>query len=397
MKTLIEFSLKRRLTNPVAILLLGFTFIVSGALFFSDVWISSVAYDWVNPIEVVAPKELVQFLGKQIEPVYVFNESNRDAKIQIEFDDGRFKVDIHPTLSTYHAYQIETWITQFHTFMEIQNYPMITQQEIIHVMTPEIELTYNPPQKKEHSGFILITTMYFMMLSFSSAMANEIVMEKTSNMLELILTSVSFQSHYYAKMFIGWLSVFLQTGCYGGIILFWLLIRQLFDQGRGLFQLLYQIQWLPLRFESFEDWIASLNITGQWFAGLMVGFLFLFLGILVVQIVMVVISIRIEHIEEAGSVQGPFYLALLLIYYSSIFLNSPTQMNDGVGYILSFVPIFSMLFMPMRFLFYQASMMEVILSLSLSLGTWMVVVQWGERYYRGHLIRGSKQSKCEKK
>lgn len=397
MKTLIEFSLRRRLSNPVALLLLGFTFLVSGALFFSDTWISSIAYDWVNPVEINAPEELAQFLGKQIEPGYVFVEAKEEAKIQIHFHDQLIQVYIHPTLSQYHAYQIEAWITQYHTFSEIQKYPASVQQEMIHVMTPEIEMTYLPPKKDDHSGFILITTMYFMMLSFSSAMANEIVVEKTSNMLELILTSVSFKSHYYAKMFIGWLSVILQTMSYVGIALFWLLIRQLFDQGRGLFQMLYQIQWLPVHFVSFKEWMVSLNLSSQWVTGLMVGFLFLFLGILVVQIIMVVISIRIEHIEEAGSVQGPFYLALLLIYYSSIFLNTPNQMNEGIGYILSFIPIFSMLFMPMRFLFYQASLVEVILSLSLSLGTWMIVVQWGEQYYRDHLIRGSKQTKCEKK
>lgn len=43
---------------------------------------------------------------------------------------------------------------------------------------------------------MVVTGIYFMMLSFATTVANEVVYEKATKTLELILTSVSARTHF---------------------------------------------------------------------------------------------------------------------------------------------------------------------------------------------------------
>ncbi|MEG0736354.1 MAG: ABC transporter permease, partial [Longicatena sp.] len=70
--------------------------------------------------------------------------------------------------------------------------------------------------------FMVITGIYFMMISFATTVANEVVYEKATKTLELILTSVSAKVHFISKMIVGWLVVFVQCLSVGAYILIWL-------------------------------------------------------------------------------------------------------------------------------------------------------------------------------
>ncbi|MGN1344456.1 MAG: hypothetical protein ACI4U3_07740, partial [Traorella sp.] len=107
--------------------------------------------------------------------------------------------------------------------------------------------------------------------------------------------------------------------------------------------------------------------------------------------VLVVLSSFISNIEEAGNVQGPFYMLLMAVYYLAISLNTPYQMSEGIGYILSFFPFLSMLFMPCRLLIQNVSILELGLSALISLVFMYLVVSQGSIIYqRGVLDYTSK-------
>ena len=96
---------------------------------------------------------------------------------------------------------------------------------------------------------------------------------------------------------------------------------------------------------------------------------------------LVLLTTSVQTIEEAGSIQSPFYIVLLVLYYVCMFLNNPESMTNGLGYLFSFVPVLSMIFMPSRLLIYAPGTLEVIVSFVCSLMALIVLIKWGEKRY----------------
>ena len=95
--------------------------------------------------------------------------------------------------------------------------------------------------------------------------------------------------------------------------------------------------------------------------------LFLALGILLVQLIMVIVSSFVSSVEEAGNLQAPFYLVLLGIYYLVMAINNPYDLNEGIGFYLSFVPLINMLLMPCRLLISDVPIIQLFASIGCSL------------------------------
>jgi ABC-2 type transport system permease protein len=145
------------------------------------------------------------------------------------------------------------------------------------------------------------------------------------------------------------------------------------------------------------DLVSSLNIQTSHIILVIMCSIFLMLGILLVQLFMVLVSVHINSIEEAAAIQGPFYLGMLVVYYLAIFLNSSDQLNQGIGYILSYVPVFSMLFMPSRLLTVQVYSSELWLSMIIACFTLVAGMLLGEKHYQNNLLKGSGKGPYVKK
>ena len=104
---------------------------------------------------------------------------------------------------------------------------------------------------------MVITMIYFMMIGFAGMLAQEVVAEKTSNILEMIGTSVSLKTHYYSKIIIGWLSILGQFIFVGSVFVGVLLLRVLFDNGRGLLQLLAKYNFIDARYTIITSMIKQ--------------------------------------------------------------------------------------------------------------------------------------------
>ena len=91
------------------------------------------------------------------------------------------------------------------------------------------------------------------------------------------------------------------------------------------------------------------------------------MGVFLVQLVMVIVSSFVSSIEEAGNIQAPFYLVLLGFYYVTLALNNVHDLNEGIGFYLSFLPFFSMLLMPCRLLIGKVSFIQLLFSLTTSI------------------------------
>lgn len=390
MKALISFSLNRRLNNPVSWMLYTFSFILFGVLLFADVLLTTVAPSLVLPRSIHMSPTMFDVVAEYLPSNYIYQSDHLIADIQIQVKNDGYLV-LGDLSADEHQF-VDQLIHGYHRISMVEKMPDSMVALLDQVMIANIEWEDVADKPVNHSGFIVITSIYFMLLSFSTAVANEVVNEKTSNVIEIILTSVSHKEHYYSKLLIGWFTMLSQMLIHGCGLVFWLMVRITYDDGSGMFNLLYRWQWLPIRYITFEEWINSLNIGISQVSIMFLCAVFLMLGILLVQLLMVLVSVHINSIEEAAAIQGPFYLGMLVIYYLAIFVNSYEQLNQGWGYYFSYTPILSMLFMPSRLLNTVVSSSELFLALCIALLTLMICLILGEEHYRKNLLKGSAKS-----
>lgn len=390
MKALIAFSLNRRLNNPVSWMLFAFSFILFGVILFADILLVSFAPGLVVPRSIHMSPQMFEVVGEYLPSKLIYQSDLLKSDIQIQFKEDGYSVGGH--LSTEDQQFIDHLIHGYHRITMVEKMPDHLVSLVDQVMIANIEWENIPEEPDNHLGFIVITSIYFMLLSFSTAVANEVVNEKTSNVIEVILTSVSHKEHYYSKLLIGWFTMLSQLVIHGLGLIFWMMVRVAFDSGKGMLQLLYRWQWISIQYQSIEEWLQSFNIGIAEIGTVILCAIFLMLGILLVQLLMVLVSVHINSIEEAAAIQGPFYLGMLVVYYMAIFINSSEQLNRGWGYLFSYTPILSMLFMPSRLLSTNVMLSELLLSLGIALLTLMICLILGEEHYRKNLLKGSTKS-----
>ncbi len=379
MKTLILFSLKRKLFNNVMILMMALVFIVVGGVFFADKVIDVVFPNLFTQTKVFVFDEMKGYLDLE-NTKFVISEE-RDANISIRRNNGMYEIEMDQSINENDVLIAQSWVKQFHQMYESQFITQEISETIDYLLLPTIdikEMTYNNTEQ----GFIIITMIYFLMLGFSSTVANEVVSEKTSNMLEMMLTSVSYKEHYITKLLIGWITLVSQFVIWLIVCVGWFSVRFIYDQGYGLYDVLYRVKIMSTKYSSFIDHISSLSLSMNTLAVVLLSIIFLVIGILFVQLLLLLVSITIENIEESASVQAPFYLLMLVLYYGTLALNSYQHMQLGIGKVLSFLPGFSMLLVPIRLLYYDVNYLEIIISLIISvLFLWLGYMK-GFVYYK---------------
>jgi ABC-2 type transport system permease protein len=367
-----------------------FSFALFGLLLFADVVLGAFAPAVVVPRSVYMSSKMLDVIGDYIPSNFIYQSDQSSADILIHIVEEGYSVE--GILKYEEQLLIDRLIHGYHRTSMVEQMPDALVSLLDQVMIANIEWENVDEAPSNHLGFIVITSIYFMLLSFSTAVANEVVNEKTSNVIEVILTSVSHRQHYYSKLLIGWFTMLSQLIIHGFALILWFMIRITYDNGEGLLELLYRWQWLSIRFVSINELINSFNITFSHVFISVLCVIFLMLGVLLVQLLMVLVSIYINSIEEAAAIQGPFYLGMLVIYYLAIFINSSEQLNHGWGYLFSYIPILSMLFMPSRLLMTNVMFSELLLSMSFAIITLIICMFLGEEHYQKNLLKGSAKS-----
>lgn len=400
MKELIRFSLFRRFNNRSTKLFNIIIFIVIAALAFSDK-IMQVVNPKMFEKEIVyvrnIDKDLLSFLQDNANDSYRFKEAKKvdkalvkEGNMVLSYQDKKYKL-----LSKYEisSNTVAAFTMQINRFRKDQLMSKSENVDILLQYNQDIEVKNEVQMKKvdisqEKSGliFMFVTSIYFMMLSFVSGVASEVVNEKSTKTLELILTSVNAQVHFYSKLIVGWLVIVIQGIASLSYILFWILIRSVYDQGVGLLTFINKTHIMNIKGKTFYALLVDFDFTSEFFAKLFYVLLFLMMGILLLQLILVIVSSFVSSIEEAGNIQAPFYLLLLGFYYLTLAINNPHDLNEGLGFYLSFAPFFNMLLMPCRLLISEVPMMQMLTSLGLSLYfIYIVAVKGVKVYARGVL------------
>lgn len=387
---LISFSLKRRFKNKMTLMLVIILSVVMLFAGFSDLFVEALMPELFDPIKVKVNLDLPKLFESNnkieidesatTEIVLTNNVYEIRTRYPLNLDD---EIIIHQAINHYHMNK-----QLLHSTIEEMN--VIEQFQDIQI---ETIITDETSQSDHGILFVLITAIYFMMIGFAAMIAQEIVGEKTTKVLEVIAMAVGLKVHYYSKIVIGWLSVLLQVLMSGVIIAVVMGMRYLYDDGVGLLAFLNKANVISIDQKTFTELVKLAFDNKDLLGLLLISLAFLFIGILFIQMILVVLTIHVQTLEEAGSIQSPFYIVLLILYYVCMFLNNPDSMTKGFGLILSFIPVASMIFMPSRILMYSPSNMAIVVSLIVSLISLIILIRWGEKRYVSSVLDYTKPVK----
>ena len=373
------------------------------SLLFVGVFIDRILDLFINDqnekIIVTYEEELHDLFYDYDDDFFIFQEGYDDDEINILYEDlwvleSRYSLD--PLVSAKLKSSLNLIISEawLNTMSDESAYTVL--QNISPEITERTKLKDAVTQDKIKMSMFLITGIYFAMLSFSTMIANEVVYEKTSKVLEVVLTSVSTKTHYFSKMIVAWLTVMIQLMTVGLEIILVLALRNFYDEGSGFLNVLQKYQILEYEANSFKALVELLGINRKLISILCISLLFMIIGVVLVQMIMVTISSFINSVEESGVMQAPVYLVFLVIYYIALALNNPRKLNDGLGYYLSMCPIVSMLFMPMRLLLVKVSIYEIMMGLFLNLISLIILSYYGAKLYGIGILGGFSFTKKKK-
>lgn len=391
MKHIIKFSLDRRFKNKVTLILHVLMISVLSCVAFMDKIIEVLFVDANEKTLVYYDSKYKSIYSEVDDQFFELKEGKEESAINIFFEDNwviESTYNLDPVTSINLQSMMNSAISNawFNTISEESAYTIANN------ISPEIieRTTSKSPvgRDKMNMSMFLITGIYFAMLSFSTMIANEVVYEKTSRVLEIILTSVSTSTHYFSKMIVAWMTVMVQMFAVVTEIVIILGLRNLYDEGSGILKILSQYNFLEVEATTFKGLITTLGIDSKLVMILSVSLIYMLLGIVIVQMIMVTLSSFIKSIEESGAIQAPVYIVFLIVYYIALGLNTPAKLNDGIGYYLSLTPIVSMLFMPMRLLLVEVTVYEIMLGIILNVCTLVIFSYYGSKLYHYGILGG---------
>lgn len=392
MRHLIGFSLKRRFANKFTAFIGVVLLVVFLIVGFSDKILKFFKPNLFEPVQISVKVDDVSLFESILDEGFSVSETSEISVIE---SDGSYEINSDVPVSLSEELILKEQIVRYHSEKVLRESGPKALHLVDAISNPLIEMNVlEESTNREHDMlFVIITAVYFMMIGFAAMIAQEIVGEKTTNILELIGISISLKVHYYSKIIIGWLSVFLQVVFAGGLFMLVTLLRYLVDDGKGLFKFLNQLGLLNIEAESISELIKMMRNQKEILGLFLISLAFLFIGILFIQMILVLMTTRVHTMEEASSIQSPFYIVLLILYYVAMFLNNQQSMTEGLGYLLSFFPVTSMIFMPSRLLIYHPPTVEVIVALCISLVCLLVLIKIGEKEYCEHVLDTSKKNK----
>ena len=366
MRTLLKFALKRRFFNKLSLSLQALFILVVFGLLYVDKLSAWIGLDLHQPYQVAFSSDMnrdkidvdlwanqgFELVKDKADILIELNEEGYDVK---GVNDVILKQRIQAILLIQHKQNVlKTSQENVHAWLE--------EYENIQVHFEEIEVEQT--SFKAQLALVFLTGLYFMLLNFIAVNSGEIIMEKTTHIMPLILSSVSTRAHFVSKLILGMFSVMFQIVSSILIVGLGLYLRFRDDRFRGLIQAASKYLALP-EFE-FELLLKLFDFRFEDLQRLSLALLFMLVGIFIVQLLILVLASQVKNAEEAAAIQGPFYLVLLLIYYLSLSIQSPASLSHGLGYQLSFVPVLSMLMMPIRIFTQDLVFVEILSSLTIS-------------------------------
>ncbi|HPW53787.1 MAG TPA: ABC transporter permease, partial [Erysipelotrichaceae bacterium] len=224
---------------------------------------------------------------------------------------------------------------------------------------------------------IVLAVSFFLIINYGCSSSNEIIIEKSSGVLNIILTNIDAKKHLLEKIIVSYIIFLIQIA----IIIFQLLISYLIrfiqDGCSGL--LLFANRFLIM---STESEAAGLTIEKIILLAIVMIF-----NLLLIQLIIILITSKYTNGQQMASFQGLLYVGLLIAYYLIMIVSEQLRKSRLIKY-LSYLPLFSMVFVPQRIISSNISTFSALIALILVLlAIIFLVIRHSENYKRNLLIQ----------
>ena len=361
MKTIIGFYLRRRFLNKTAIILNAVIFLALGLVFHLD---KIMAGKEELPVYLDASCSSVADKLMDMDRIYIVSVEDLDEYHTLHYEDGWIlqicKGDGHGV-----SEKVENDLRKIRKDRYLQGADLKTR-EFLERYSADFTV-----ELQDHSTFdvntIVISIVFYLVLTYSNMIANELVYEKASHTLGMLISLVGERVHFVSKIRTAYLSLMIQGLSVLVSFLIWLFVRFQEDHLRGL-----------LKYLDSSEVTAGISLSRD--KALLILFIVV-AGLLLVQIIMLIITSLLKNSEEVATFQNIYYILLIIIYYVFIMKNQTDITVGGIRSLLSYVPVFSMLIMPVRLISSTASMVEGMISLIITI---TVTVITAEAYLSGY-------------
>ncbi|MFD2701867.1 ABC transporter permease [Paenibacillus shunpengii] len=217
--------------------------------------------------------------------------------------------------------------------------------------------------------YVLMILFFFSIIMTGNMIASEITAEKSSRIMEILITSVSPLTQMFGKIIGIFLLSLTQIGIFGLVIF-------------GNLMLPHNIELL----RSIDIDLSTMNLDV-----LIYGFLFYILGFFLYAVLFAAIGSIVSRTEELGQALTPMTMLSLVAFYIGIFsLSTP---NSLLVQISSFVPFTSPTVMILRIGMGEIAVWEIWVSLILLVASILVFGWLSAKIYRtGVLMYGKRPS-----
>ncbi|MBW9218851.1 ABC transporter permease [Anoxybacillus sp. ST70] len=206
--------------------------------------------------------------------------------------------------------------------------------------------------------YVLLFAMYMFVLMYGSMIMMEVATEKSSRIMEILISSISPVQQLFGKIL--------------GIAL--LSLTQ--------FVVIFTVGYTSLQ---NSDMLSQLLGMEKLPLSLLVyGMIFFLLGYLLYAMLFAVLGSIVSRVEEVQQMAGPVTMLVVAAFIMAMFgLNVPESPFITV---MSFVPFFTPMIMFLRIGMLNVPIWEIVLSLILLVGTIAFLFVFGSKIYRGGVL-----------
>ncbi|UOQ43521.1 ABC transporter permease [Halobacillus salinarum] len=217
--------------------------------------------------------------------------------------------------------------------------------------------------------YIMLFVMYFSVLMYGNMISTEVATEKSSRVMEILISSVSPVSQMFAKIFgiallgLTQFCIFILAGFLG--------IKQGVNSGN----------------QSFLDTVGVTNADP---VTIVYAVLFFVLGYLLYATLAAMLGSLVSRLEDAQQIVAPMMMLVVASFILAVFgLNMP---DAAFITATSYFPFFTPLIMFLRVGMLDIPLWEVLLSISIMVASIILLGIIGARVYRGGVLLYGKSS-----
>ncbi|MCL6616734.1 MAG: ABC transporter permease [Anoxybacillus ayderensis] len=206
--------------------------------------------------------------------------------------------------------------------------------------------------------YVLLFAMYMFVLMYGSMIMMEVATEKSSRIMEILISSISPVQQLFGKIL--------------GIAL--LSLTQ--------FVVIFAVGYTSLQNSSMLSQLLGMEELP--ISLITYGIVFFFLGYLLYAMLFAVLGSIVSRVEEVQQMAGPVTMLVVAAFIMAMFgLNVPESPFITV---MSFVPFFTPMIMFLRIGMLNVPIWEIVLSLALLVGTIAFLFVFGSKIYRGGVL-----------